>query len=69
MDIKVREVTNVDSKSSQEIEQELLEKHENQFSEESSEQPVSEENQINDAEEEKKEEPVLEDNTSIKEDY
>ncbi len=58
MDIKVREVTNVDSKSSQEIEQELLEKHENQFSEESSEQPVSEENQINDAEEEKKGEPV-----------
>jgi len=32
MEIKVREVTEIESKSSQQVEQELLEKHESQFS-------------------------------------
>ena len=38
MDIKVREVTDVEEKSSQQIEQELLDKHEQQ--QEATEQPA-----------------------------
>jgi len=71
MDIKVREVTEVESKSSQEIEQELLEKHEEQFSNVSSDDNLNEKVDLEDSSEQKEivEEPVLESDDSIKSDY
>lgn len=71
MDIKVREVTEVESKSSQEIEQELLEKHEEQFSNVSSDDNLNEKVDLEDSSEQKEivEEPVLESDDSIKSNY
>ena len=71
MDIKVREVTEVESKSSQEIEQELLEKHEEQFSNVSSDDNLNDKVDLEDSSEQKEivEEPVLESDDSIKSDY
>jgi len=71
MDIKVREVTEVESKSSQEIERELLEKHEEQFSNVSSDDNLNDKVDLEDSSEQKEivEEPVLESDDSIKSDY